>query len=165
MGSTASYSQSSIWFISPGNDMRDSGGSRHPPDLPSVPGCKSCRVPLMCFPWSCRLLLLLPESFWSKACSCSISFGLGMPLSQWSHLGLFSRNRDFLGMLLCLGSSLHHGSCENIGFSSSVTLLCSCRKIQKPSCSLRLTGRQTSSSHLSWLVSFSCVSKNQDENY
>lgn len=105
------------------------------------------------------------EFLWGDAHYCSISFGIGMPLSRWSHLGLFSGNTDFSGMLLYLGSPLYHGYCENIGFSSSMTLLCSYREIQKSNCSLRLTGRQASSSHLSWLGSFSCVSKKQDESY
>lgn len=77
----------------------------------------------------------------------------------------FSGNTDFPGMLLYLGSPLYQRYCGNIGFSNTMTLLCSYREIQKQNCSLRMTGRETRSSHLSWLVSFSCFSKNQDESY
>lgn len=79
--------------------------------------------------------------------------------SQWSHLGLFSGNRNFQDTLHYFGRPFHYGYCMNIGFSSSMTLSCCCKEIQKSDCSLRLTGRQASSTYLSWMVSFSCFNK------
>lgn len=72
---------------------------------------------------------------------------------KWSHLGLSSGSADFPYMLLCLGSPLHCGYYVKVGASSSMTLSCCCREIQKWSCFPGLTGRQTGSSHLNWMVS------------
>lgn len=73
--------------------------------------------------------------------------------NKWSHLGLSSGSADFPYMLLCLGSPLHCGYYVKVGVSSSMTLSCCCRGIQKWSCFPGLTGRQTGSSHLNWMVS------------
>lgn len=154
MSGTVPRSQCPMCFTSYRNDVRDNRGSgwllallvclHYPSSQLQV--LKSCRAPLVCFKRSCRQPLLLPESFWSGACSCSISFARGMPLTRCSHLGLSSGNTGFPDTVLYLGSPSH---CAYYMNSGSMTLFCCCREIQKPNCYPRLTGRQTGSSRLS----------------
>lgn len=173
LGGTVLHSQSPMYFTSYRKDVRDSRGSRRLLTFLvclqslwfSVARAEQLQGCSVCLQWPCQQPWLLPGRFWSGAHSCSVSFAHGLPLAQWTQLGLSCGNTDFPDMLFYHGSGFHCAYYTNIGFSSSVTLSCFCRETQKPNCSLTLTGRQTGSSHLRWMVSFSCFNKKQDWSY